>query len=151
MRHDVDARARAAIEELVIEHGWLIDRRERSSVPELYTEDCVVRGYGPLLEGREAVRGWLEERERGSDMVTRHVVTNLRLRRTGPDTVAGEASLLFYVGPSGSESGVLPASVGSYTDVYRELDGRWYIQERTVERLFVNGSPPVPDRRSGGG
>jgi hypothetical protein len=143
MRSAIDAETRSAIESLVVEHAWLVDHKERSRIPDLYTEDCVVIGYGPPLTGREELRAWFAEREKGPVGVTLHIITNLHLERVSPHVIDGWASLLFYVAPSAAQGSVLPSSVSTYRDVYVNTDGGWRISRRTMERMFTS-APAQP-------
>ena len=144
-RHDV----RSAIEELVIEHAYRLDRGLFREIVDLYTDDCeVTRTLPPFTTGEFAtMKGKAAVQASFSDPVAwppnprtmRHVLGNLRIAELAPERVTAVHTWTGYR-HEGSGAGVAhPMAVGDYEDEYRRgSDGRWRIHRRKIIIAFLN-------------
>lgn len=119
--------ALAACEELVVAYTHLIDGGEASKAVELFTEDGAFVSRNLNMHGRDELITGFSDRER-QNIATRHVMSNLRITRTGPDTAEGTVYLTMYYGASGT----VPSAVAEYRDTFRRTDAGWRFADRHV-------------------
>lgn len=135
----VDAQTRAAVEDLVVEHAWVLDHGDPRDLPDLYTEDGELLGLGEPLVGRAALDGWAQQRAELTERVSRHVHTNLRLTVDDTGTVRGYVMTLLYRHDGEGAGPTWPFLVLDYSDVYARLDdGSYRFASRSIERVFVD-------------
>lgn len=140
----IDPAARHAIEQLIVEHAWLIDHGQADRVPALFTPDGRMFGVGPDKIGRDAIAAWATARAAMADRRSRHVMSNIRLQPSGPDKMRGTAVLTLFRhdgdGDSGGAGSPAPLMVGEYEDVFqRDATGVWRFAERRLVPLFGVG------------
>jgi ketosteroid isomerase-like protein len=136
--------ARAAIEDLVADHAWVLDHGDPRNLPDLYTQDGRLLGLGQPLEGRAALQQWAEQRAQLTERTSRHVHTNLRLRAGEAGTVEGTVTTLLYRHDGPGTGPAWPMLVLDYTDVYAEQgDGRWLFASRSIQRVFLDQTREV--------
>ena len=140
---------RAEIEELIVEHAYLLDRGRFAEIIHLYTDDCeLTRTLPPFTTGQfETKTGKAALAASFSDPASfpptprtmRHVVTNLRLRPLADDHVAGVHTWTGYRHEGEGVGVASPMAVGDYEDEYRRgSDGRWRIGKRRIVIAFLN-------------
>ena len=140
---------RAEIEELVVEHSYLLDRGRFAELVELYTDDCeVTRPLPPFtssvnetIRGRAALREWYANPAAWppTPRTMRHVMSNLRLAAAAEDRASGLSTWTGYRYEGEGISTALPMAVGDYEDEYRRAaDGRWQIRRRKIVIAFLN-------------
>lgn len=130
---EVDVETRVEIEQLVTELLWRLDHGRADTTWELYTEDAVSSGPLGDMEGREAIRAWGQRRAKVTGIVGRHVIGGIRLAWDG-DVLRGWTQYMTF--RDSSENPLLPASVGEFREVYRNVDGRWRIARREIVPVF---------------
>lgn len=108
------SRARAA-EDVVLAYHRAIDTGRATDGLDLFTEDAVFQAKGRELVGREAIGGFLADRESQTDRHTVHVVANVSVVREGSDEIELNALVLLHV---------------------RHADGR-YVLERVLDTTHV--------------
>lgn len=128
---------RVAIEDLIIEHAWLIDHGRANELPDLYTEDGRMLGLGGDIVGRAAITAWSERRAAMQERTSRHAYSNLRLVPETDDCVRGSMIVTVYRRDGVTVGPATPLMVGDYEDVYeRGDDNRWRFAERKLVTLF---------------
>lgn len=130
---DVDIETRVAIEHLVTELLWRLDHGRADTLWELYTEDAVSSGPLGTMEGRDAIRAWGERRAKITGIVGRHIIGGIRLA-WDDDVLRGWIQYMTF--RDSSENPLLPASVGEFREVYRQVEGRWKIARRDIVPVF---------------
>lgn len=106
--------ARAA-EEVVLAYHRAIDTGHATDGLELFTADATFQAKGMELVGREAISGFLADRESQTERHTVHVVANVSVLREESDEVELSALVLLHV---------------------RHADGR-YVLERVLDTTHV--------------
>lgn len=133
----VSSGCRAAIEQLIHRHAWLIDHGEAEKVAELFTEDGALFGVGPDKTGRAAIAEWGRQRAAMTERRSRHVHSNILVEADGEDTVRGTTLLTVYRHDGDGEGSASPLIVGEYEDRFRKQpDGGWLFAERRLSILF---------------
>jgi len=147
-----DARDRAAlrtaIEELLIETAYLLDRGRFDELVEHYTEDCkITRTLPPFTTGQTGVihgRAGLAQSYAGPEWprtprTMRHVITNIRLTPLADGRIASTSTWTGYRHEGSGLSASRPMAVGDYEDELRcAADGRWRIHRRTIVIAFLD-------------
>src|SRR6186713_3021788 len=87
---------RAAIEDLIQRHAWLIDHGKSDRIGELFTTDAALYGVGPDKVGRAAIAAWGAERAAMRERRSRHVQSNILIEAVSPDTARGLVVLTLY-------------------------------------------------------
>ncbi|MFI1839124.1 nuclear transport factor 2 family protein [Streptomyces olivaceoviridis] len=146
--------AERACERIIVDFIHRLDLGEPSSVAELFTPDGVWHWpFGDRrIEGREALRAYFASRP--ADRLSRRLMTNI-LVTVESEATARAVSYLTTYRVDGYSGGMieprLPTNVGHYEDVFRKIDGAWFLASRTVflpfggetERLPVGGASPA--------
>ncbi|WP_433634933.1 nuclear transport factor 2 family protein [Nocardia sp. CA-120079] len=119
------------INELIIEHSWLLDHGRWHDAVELYTDDARMEIGGNVLEGRSALLTWADRRATDKGRRTHHQCTNVRLVPIAEGTVEGSVMLVLHVSIDGAPATV--EFVGEYRDRYRRNpQGHWRFERRSV-------------------
>lgn len=109
-----ELRARAA-QEVVLAYHRAIDTGRATAGIELFTDDAIFQAKGIELVGRDAIGGFLADRESQTDRHTVHVVANVSVVRAERDEIELSALVLLHV---------------------RHADGR-YVLERVLDTTHV--------------
>ena len=136
----IDAQIRAEIEELVIEHAYLLDHHQSDKLAELYTEDGKMHGIGPTQQGRAALLEYGKKRAQMKQRTARHVVSNIRLVEDGPDRIRGALVITLFRFDGDKMGTADPVAVADANDVYVKKNGRWRIAERALSLAFESES-----------
>ncbi|WP_280507820.1 SgcJ/EcaC family oxidoreductase [Nocardia flavorosea] len=132
----VDDETHRAIEALSTEYSWLVDHGHADRAADLFTSDAVMSVAGSEVSGIVAIRRHLEQRARSQDILSRHVVSNIRLTREAAGQVRGTIIMTIYRKTGEAERPQV--IIGDVDDVYRlETDGRWRLAQRTLTPAFV--------------
>ena len=136
---DLEARLRrvedrAAIQDLVLRYGFLVDDKEVDAVAELFATDArlVTRRGAVKGEGREAIRAYFAERLAllgPTNHVTHGTVVDFG---DDPDVATGSTGSHAEIWVNGDP--MLAAL--RYDDTYRRVDGRWLFQERVQGYMY---------------
>jgi len=131
----VSPEARREIEALSVEYAWLGDHGRAEMIAELFTEDATL-DVGELLTGMAEIRTALRKRAE-QDILTRHLVTNIRLHGQDDGTVHGTVLLTVLLRKDGGT--VNPERVVAEADDVYALcaDGRWRFARRAVAVVFT--------------
>lgn len=134
---ELGPRDRAAIEQPVQRHAWLIDHGEADRIGELFAEDAVLRGIGPDKLGRAAIAEWGRQRAALSERRSRHLKSNVLIEPLSLETARGWGALTLYRHDGAGEGPAVPLLVAEYADHYRQApDGAWLFAERRLTVLF---------------
>ncbi len=131
-----------AIQRLSSDFGYLVDRGRATDCATLFTPDARLvfnpNSATPVaLEGIDAIRGFLANREGMRHVTTRHVATNLRLTPSGVNDAQGHSLLtVFRSDDEGREPRI--SAVCDVAELFRkEAGGAWKIAERITEVIFA--------------
>lgn len=141
---NVDVETRVAIEQLVSELLWRLDHDAADTTWELYTEDAISTGPLGDMNGREAIRAWGQRRAKITGVVGRHHLGGLRLAWDG-DTLRGWTQYVTF--RDSAENPLIPASVGEFREVYRQVDGVWKIARREITPIFGGANAAAHAKR----
>jgi len=86
-----------AAQEVVLAYHRAIDTGRASEGIDFFTDDAVLQAKGMNLVGREAIAGFLNERQSQTERHTVHVVANVSIVRAQPDEVELAALVLLHV------------------------------------------------------
>ena len=124
---------RAAIEQVVATHHWLLDHGHADQLHTLYTDDAVSVGPLGTMEGRAAIKAWGEWRVAQDGGVVRHFSGGTHVRIE--DGVV-HATTYYLTFRDSQPDPLRPASVGEFREQYVERDGRWLIRRREIVPVF---------------
>lgn len=130
-------RAEADCRDLVVAAAAAVDASDPAAFAALFAPDGVLeRPDGSRLEGREAIRAVYAAR--GSERLTRHLITNHVVRLGVPGTATSHCSVLLWSGrrsdpatPQGRPADARQ-QVGEFDDVLVRLDEGWRIARRSA-------------------
>jgi hypothetical protein len=126
---------RAAIQELAILYGFVMDERDEPGIREIFTEDATLRSQDGVFAasgleeivttylGRFSALGPTNHFSHG------HVV---RFKDDDPDVATGIIASHAEV----SRNGVSMVVALRYKDTYRRVDGRWRIADRLMGYMY---------------
>ncbi len=124
---------------LCIDFAHHIDTRSYEPVLDLFTDDGKFDRLGTVFSGRDEIRRFLESRP--TDVVTRHLCTNIRINMQSPDEATGTCYVLFFSGKAGTDAKLpIPPSapgVVEYHDAYSRTAAGWRIRERRIRPVFA--------------
>lgn len=118
---------------LSVDYGRLVDFGQAAQVANLFTEDGVCELSAGRFEGIGQIRAFFEKRQAQTDVVSRHVMTNMTVDVHDADQASGLVYLTFYRVPwdRGGPAPLGPPSyIGSYADKYRRTPAGWRIASR---------------------
>ncbi len=132
-----------AIKQLRVLYSQLFDSHRTDEMAMLFTEDAVCEfsddlPYGDWV-GREEIRRQYKEVAGHSPkpFSFMHATTNGWVELTGPDSATGSWFLLdLGMGDNPNPVGLL----GVYNDVYKKVDGEWFIHRTRIDHIWTQGS-----------
>lgn len=126
-----------ACERLVIASYSLMDHGKYPETAALFATDGMWLRGGKPFTGREAILAALNERS--PEDLSRHIVTNVVIARTGPDEAEATALFVPLRGQRDAEGIVpltAPAMIGDLFYRFRREAGAWLISELRPRPLF---------------
>jgi len=131
-----DAAWERACEGIIVAFANGVDRWDDENVLALFTDDGVLDRAGQKIAGREALRKWLSERPR--NVMTRHVASNIALKRLSANEATGLSYFTFYRAEGATTPASIPgpAGLGEYEDRFRLTSGGWKLAERKIRVVF---------------
>lgn len=122
--------------------AWTVDHLDYPAFVALFAADGVFERAGQRSTGHEAILAFLNARPTGR--VTRHLISNIRIDMTGPNSATGHCSALMYAA-AGREGGdtplpVPPPLVVDYADDYVLTAEGWRFQHRRTHIVFQPSS-----------
>jgi uncharacterized protein (TIGR02246 family) len=114
-----------------------IDQGAASAAVGLFTDDAEVGGEGQSISGRDAIAHMLAAREADTGRRTRHQVTNVMFKLTGPDTAIAHSLLCVFVLGVSEEPTI--RAISEFDDEFtRDAEGRWRFTRRSATLLAGN-------------
>ena len=132
---------RLEIQELLSRYCFAVDRADWDLLATVYTDDAVMAGFDPVVEGRDAIVDTLEQ-SFSLEMFPRrqHAISASMIILDG-DRASGET---YFVAPCGhDDGGGVFWQIGTYHDRFVRTPDMWRIARREVEVTFTDGSPPA--------
>lgn len=131
--------ARTEISELKARYCRFLDCKRWDDYAEVFAPDGCSQ-FGPSLEdgaahGRDEIKKLLKKQLRNA--VTAHRVHPAEFRFSEN----GEVSALWPMDDRVANSGFVLEGSGYYEELYRNIDGHWYIQHMRIHRLRVDMIP----------
>ena len=123
-----------------------LDHNNVEQLVDLFAEDALYTHGARRSEGRVAIAELFCNRTAAGPRTARHMSTGLQLNIDSAVRAMGASVCMTFAQdgepPIGS---TVPYLVADFDDVYRLIEGRWYIQERHITRIFVapNNTGPV--------
>jgi hypothetical protein len=147
MTEDIETMlAERECEGLVYRYAWFVDSGEASAIGDLFVEEGTwAAGGGAPMRGRDAIRAGFAARQAVGRRQSRHVMTNVLVEMTGPDTAVGRAYLVNFRhdSPTGVAEKPAPADVpkyvGEYHLTFRRVDGSWLFSTLELDLAFIRG------------
>ncbi len=136
---------RLAIQDLNTAFCDHLDNNRVDQLVNLFTENTYYQHGSRISNGREEVRALFGKRSE-TPRTARHMYTGLSVEFTGVDSASGHSVCMTF-----AKDGLppiqpaLPYLVADFFDEYvREMDGRWRISRRVIERIFMDDSNTGP-------
>lgn len=128
-----------ACTDLMHEYGRRFDHGNGVGVADLFTDDG--RWSAPAVDcrGREQLIAFFTLRDRLTERMTRHVVTNITVDVQDADHASARSIAIEYRGDRGDHgltTQTAPALVGDYDDEFVRVDGTWRFRVRRVSIDF---------------
>ena len=118
---------------LMHEYGYRFDHGNGVGVADLFTEDGEWLSPVVTCRGRAELVAFFTLRDRMTERVTRHVVTNITVTVRTADEATARSIAIEYRGergPDGLTVQTVPALVGDYEDEFVRVDGAWRFRRR---------------------
>lgn len=135
---EVSLQDRISIEAILTEFGWLVDHGKADQVADLFTEKGVIKTPMFTLNGKEEIARQFGERAKDTSRLSRHIWTNLRLKKIDDNQIRAQMAVQTYV--ANGEPPMKPDSlvVGDSLDLLELCDdGVWRFQERQLVIVFM--------------
>jgi SnoaL-like domain len=126
--------AEFACQELINYYALHIDSGFARKNVDLFTEDAEAASPEQAVKGRSQLESVMAAREADIERKTRHQVSNIVFRRTGPDSATAQSLMCLYVLGDDEELGVRAITV--FDDEFaRDSGGRWRFSRRFATPL----------------
>ncbi|WP_432827999.1 nuclear transport factor 2 family protein [Dactylosporangium sp. CA-092794] len=135
----VDLDVREALLTTVTALWFDIDHRNGANAAGFFTPDAELRFSAASFRGTAAIEDVYANRAARGPRVSRHIVTNLhviehRLHRARAVSVL----LLFAEDGEAPRPSTAPTLIADVYDQFEHRDGRWLIDSRRIENLFID-------------
>ncbi len=132
----------ATVSAISSEFGYLVDHGRAIECAELFAPDArLVFGPGTprpgTLEGVDAIRTFLSNRQAQTHVTTRHVATNFRMAAEGEGVVL-ESLLTVFRSDDASRVPAVSVVAAVRERFTRTASGAWQIQERSTTPIFLH-------------
>jgi uncharacterized protein (TIGR02246 family) len=137
----------AQIQQLKYRYVRFMDTKRWDDLAGLFTEDATASygGGATVLDGRDAIIGFLRGAMAAEDMLTSHKVHQPEIDLVGPDEATGIWALDDVV-VLGS-LGMTVRGASYYDDRYVRRDGAWRIAHTGYKRVYEEIEPRAADLR----
>jgi 3-phenylpropionate/cinnamic acid dioxygenase small subunit len=95
---------------------------------QLWAADAVVEVRGDRIEGRAAIRAWIEQAQ-PPERRGKHVTVNSEIDVAGADTASSVSDFLFF---ARGERGPRVTASGRYLDEFTPVEGAWVFTRRRI-------------------
>jgi hypothetical protein len=125
-------REQAELLQLCLDFARLIDDGEAERVTGLFAAEGVLCSRGETIAGRAALRERFVRRQRETQQLTRHLVTNASFELQAPDRATGRMLLTVWRRTMGEPAVTMP-TIADVHDCYVRESGAWRIAQRRIE------------------
>lgn len=137
MTDTISLEDRRAVEDLLTEFGWLVDHGRAGEVAGLFTKNGVISTPMFTLDGRAEIALQFGERAKDESRISRHIWTNLRLRRQEDGRLSAQSAVQTYVANGKPPLAPDNVVVGDSLDVVEKEGGVWRFAERRLVIAFA--------------
>lgn len=135
----MEAKERQSIENLLSDFGWYADRMEAQPLGKLFIPMGRLVMAGVELNSAAAIVAHLSKRFEGSQRITRHLWSNLRITSHSSEAISATIRQVTYEKSATDQPAV--ARVSDVRDRYgKDQDGNWLFAERIITRVMIIGS-----------
>lgn len=144
-----DAATTSALTELETEYWYDVDHNWGRLAHEFYLIDGVFAIGEKRMAGRDDIQGFYSWREGRGERTARHVISNLRVRRTDATRATLECIMSLYAADGApvleSRPAIMIADIVSHCVLN---DGAWRYATHDLSPLFMGGEAPTipPDK-----
>ncbi|MGZ9811640.1 nuclear transport factor 2 family protein [Pseudoroseicyclus sp. H15] len=136
------AASKAAIAERVLDYWHDVDTNWGATAHEFFAEDGVFAGRTEMV-GRREIKGFYDWRVSRGARVVRHIVTNLRVTPTGPETATARYIMTIWARDGeGVQEVSEPNAISQVTESFVRQAGQWMVKRKEFE-LLMKGSVPT--------
>jgi len=139
---------RLALTDLNNDFCYFLDNGLVDELVDLFCEDTVYTHGERVSIGRDEVRQLFAGRRGAQNRTSRHIQSGMRFQVADRNSATGQSVCLTF--GADAQPPISPADpylVADFTDEYRHCsDGRWRIQKRHIERIFVADDNKGPER-----
>lgn len=117
--------------------AYHLDRGELDAMLELFTPDAVFDRAGQVLDGIDEIRAAM--RQRPTDIVTRHVLTNVHFLSVEPGVAEAQSYVTVYhakATESGQADGSPAGRLMEFRDRFQKTPDGWRIASRAARPIF---------------
>lgn len=125
----------AACRATLVDFLSAIDRGRATEALDLFTDDASFAARGQQLHGREAIAGFLRERQGEASRHTVHVIANDVVRAAGEDELVLTATLLLHEREQDDRYAIHRAL--DTTQTFRRHSDRWRIAARRTRPIHL--------------
>ncbi|MFM9968180.1 MAG: nuclear transport factor 2 family protein [Burkholderiales bacterium] len=134
---------------LEVDYWYDVDHNWGRKAHEFYTPAGVFVIGDKRMAGREEVRGFYGWREGRGERTARHVISNIRVRSTGPEQATLECIMSLYAADGAPVLESRPPIM--IADIFSECvyqGGKWLYTLHELRPLFMGGEAPTlpPDK-----
>lgn len=126
--------ARAACEQLSYSYAAAVDGNDPDGLAGLFATDGRWQLSAEPMIGQAAIRAYLTDFVKRKTGASLHVITNVQIVMTGPDTASGTAYAQIYALAKGEKAGA-PRGLGIYRDKFVRSAQGWRFAERILDRI----------------
>jgi hypothetical protein len=136
---------RMAIEALNADFCHYLDHGHVAQLVDLFTEEAFYAHGDRVTRGRSEIDELFSARA-GKSRTSRHFQTSLRVKVLSETQATGHSTCMTFAADGKPPIyGANPILVADFIDEYRRCkDGRWRIERRQIDRIFVDGSNKGP-------
>lgn len=126
-----------AIGDLLTDLWFDVDHHDGVGVAELFVPEGSLTFDRATFTGQDEIRQVYRDRAAAGTRISRHVLTNLRVRTHGHDSAAVYSLMTLYADDGAFPStAVTPVSVADVFDVVARTTGGWAFRSRSLQTLF---------------
>ena len=135
-----------AIHQLIAEFAYSVDIGNGRNTAELFTNDGWYESDTGRSTGRDAIRKAYSTRAERGPRTSRHIFTNVRIKKCDDNRYEGTSLLLLFAEDGQNPSNAEPMLVADVVDEYVVEDGSALLASRRLRNVFVspNAEPVLP-------
>lgn len=127
------------VRDLVMNSWWNVDHEAAVGGEYFFTPTGVCQMPALTMSGRDEIAAGYARRQAAGARLSRHLVTNLVVRRTAKGEAQASYVLTLYAGRGQQPADLTqPQAVVDVVDECLVDDDRWLIQHRTLTSVFIS-------------